>query len=165
MVEHIQKSDEHAEILDFHAELLHADGASKINVPTMNVEIKKLQKGMTLVKSQIDREEKQGTETAFEDALGSWLMKATPRFEALTANKEKMDAAFKDVAGFYGENKARADPEVFFKMIEEFARDMASCRKAIRMKEEKEEKAAAKAAEKEKRGAGGRGAQPRMRNL
>ena len=55
--------------------------------------------------------------------------------------------------------------EMFFKMIEEFARDMASCRKAIRMKEEKEEKAAAKAAEKEKRGAGGRGAQPRMRNL
>ncbi|KAJ3283018.1 Dishevelled associated activator of morphogenesis 2 [Borealophlyctis nickersoniae] len=108
------------ELKDIGVELAGIDKACKVSLPTLNAEISELQKGFSELEKEVKLPGSGVKGDKFNDNVKAFLDANRSTLEDLKTRKQEMEALFKSMVEFFGEEPKTATPETFFAVFSGF---------------------------------------------
>jgi len=156
--------DQYPDHIDFTKELSHVEAASKVSMPTTAGEVASIKKEFVTITKSAEAIPKAGDNDKFQSLMSQFIPKATEDIDQLGSTFTQMEAEYKQLCDFFGED-TKTDPSellgIFVKFIEAFeaavkeneavkmaAEKNAKREAAKKLKEEEDEKKKKLAADK-----------------
>eukprot|EP01113_Clastostelium_recurvatum_P000474 TRINITY_DN1020_c0_g1_i1.p1 TRINITY_DN1020_c0_g1~~TRINITY_DN1020_c0_g1_i1.p1 ORF type:complete len:1287 (+),score=454.62 TRINITY_DN1020_c0_g1_i1:105-3965(+) len=108
------------DLMHFDKDLPHIDAASKVSMSMMQSEIATLKKDFVAVEKNVETVKSIGQQDKFQQVMREFVSRTAEDLDTMNADLTQIDADFKTLAGFFGEDP-KIDPAEFLVIFVKFA--------------------------------------------
>jgi survival motor neuron protein len=148
LANHLEKKS--TAISDFPTELSHVSAGARVSLQQLTADVNTMSKDLDSVDKTMSQLQAEPGDQ-FVERMSQFLFVAKEDFKAIQKDIQQVEADFKSLADWFGEDPAKKTPEELFGTVNEFVTQYEKSREEIRKAAEAAEKEKKKEAEREKR--------------